>query len=95
MKGNGWLTRGPLGALQIEQEQIELCPAFTLSVKDTVGAGDAFFALSGVFTVAGAPIEIGTFMGNIGGALGANIVGNREHIEKVNALKFASTLLNV
>ena len=64
-------------------------------MKDTIGAGDAFFALAGIFTAAGAPAEIGTFMGNIGGALGANIVGNREHIEKVNALKFASTLLNV
>ncbi|MCI9401935.1 MAG: adenylyltransferase/cytidyltransferase family protein [Lachnospiraceae bacterium] len=96
----GWLTRGPLGAIQInknneEEYSTQECPAFTLSVKDTIGAGDAFFALSGIFTAAGAPVEIGTFMGNIGGALGANIVGNKEHVEKVNALKFASTLLNI
>lgn len=95
LKGNGWLTRGSLGAWQIEQGKIEKCPAFTLSVKDTIGAGDAFFSLAGIFAAAGAPVEIGTFMGNIGGALGANIVGNREAVEKVNALKFASTLLNV
>ena len=84
-----------MGAFGIEKESIEECPAFTLSVKDTVGAGDAFFALAGVFTAAGAPHEIGTFMGNVGGALGANIVGNKEAVEKVNALKFASTLLNI
>lgn len=95
MSGKGWLTRGALGALQIDDGNIESCPAFTLSVKDTIGAGDAFFALAGIFTAAGAPTEIGTFMGNIGGAIGANIVANKESVEKVNALKFASTLLNV
>lgn len=93
--GSGWLTRGSLGAMQIEDGTVTECPAFTLSVKDTVGAGDAFLALAGIYTAAGAPTEVGTFMGNIGGALGANIVGNRERVEKVNALKFAGTLLNI
>lgn len=93
--GNGWLTRGSLGAYGIDDGKIHECPAFTLTVKDTVGAGDAFFSLAGIFTAAGAPMELGTFVGNIGGALGANIVGNRESVEKVNALKFASTLLNI
>lgn len=93
--GNGWLTRGSKGAYEIDQGEIRECPAFTLTVKDTVGAGDAFFALSGAFAAVGAPMEVGTLMGNIGGALGANIVGNKEAVEKVNALKFASTLLNI
>lgn len=93
--GNGWLTRGSQGAYGIDQGKIHECPAFTLTVKDTVGAGDAFFSLAGIFAAAGAPVEIGTFMGNVGGALAANIVGNRESVEKVNALKFASTLLNI
>ena len=95
LNGIGWLTRGALGAMQTDHGDVQECPAFTLSVKDTIGAGDAFFALAGIFAAAGAPAKVGTFMGNIGGALGANIVGNREHVEKVNALKFASTLLNV
>lgn len=93
--GNGWLTRGSQGAYGIDEGRVHECPAFTLTVKDTVGAGDAFFSLAGIFVAAGAPMEVGTFMGNIGGALGANIVGNRESVEKVNALKFASTLLNI
>lgn len=95
LKGNGWLTRGSAGAYGIDHGSINECPAFTLSVKDTVGAGDAFFSLASAFTAVGAPLEVGTFMGNIGGALGANIVGNKEAVEKINALKFASTLLNV
>lgn len=95
LSGNGWLTRGSKGAYGVDDGSVHECPAFTLTVKDTVGAGDAFFSLAGIFTAAGAPVEVGTFMGNVGGALGANIVGNKEAVEKVNALKFASTLLNV
>ena len=93
--GNGWLTRGAAGAYQIERGMISECPAFTLNVKDTIGAGDAFYALACLFVAAGAPTEIGTLMGNIGGALGANIVGNKYSIEKINAMKYASTILNV
>ena len=93
--GRGWLTRGSLGAHGVEGEEICTCPAFTLTVKDTVGAGDAFYAVAGVFSAVGAPVDIGTFMGNIGGALGTNIIGNKEAVEKVNVLKYASTLMNI
>lgn len=95
LHGNGWLTRGALGAYGIESGEIYECPAFTLTVKDTVGAGDAFLAVAGLFAALHAPVEIGTFVGNIAGALGANIVGNKEAVEKVNVLKYANTLLNV
>lgn len=92
---DGWLTRGAAGAYGIERQSIHECPAFTLSVKDTIGAGDAFYSIAGLYAAAGAPIELGTFMGNIAGALSANIVGNKEAVEKVNVLKYAGTLLNI
>ena len=95
LKGNGWLTRGAEGAYGIEGQKVHECPAFTLTVKDTVGAGDAFYSVAGLYAAAGAPTELGTFMGNIAGALGANIVGNKEAVEKVNVLKYAGTLLNI
>ncbi len=91
----GWLTQGSKGATSVENKILKMCPAFTLKVKDTIGAGDAFFALASLAVAAGAPIEVGTFIGNIAGALAANIVGNKESIEKVNVLKYASTLLNM
>ena len=78
-----------------QDKDMYTCPAFTLTVKDTVGAGDAFYSVAGLYAAAGAPIELGTFMGNIAGALGANIVGNKEAVEKVNVLKYAGTLLNI
>lgn len=61
------------------------CPAFTLKVKDTIGARDAFFALASL-TAVGASMKVCTFKRNIAGALASNIVGNREAIEKVNFL---------
>ena len=91
----GWLTQGSQGATSVNNGHLKTCPAFTLKVKDTIGAGDAFFALASLAVAAGASMEMGTFMGNIAGALAANIVGNKESIEKVNVLKYASTLLNV
>jgi rfaE bifunctional protein nucleotidyltransferase chain/domain len=95
LQGNGWLTRGSKGAYGICGRELHECPAFTLNVKDTIGAGDAFLAVAGIFAAAGAPVEVGTFAGNIGGALGANIVGNKDAVEKVNVLKYASTLMNI
>lgn len=95
LKSKGWLTRGSRGAVSVENGILNICPAFTLKVKDTIGAGDAFFALASAIAATGAPMNIGTFIGNIAGALAANIVGNKEPIQKVNVLKYASTLLNI
>ena len=94
-QSNGWLTTGSKGAVLAVMNQLKSCPAFTLTVKDTIGAGDAFFALASMMAAVGAPLEAGTFIGNIAGALAANIVGNKEAVEKVNVLKYANTLLNV
>ena len=91
----GWLTMGSKGAISVQNGELEECPAFTLKVKDTIGAGDAFFALAALITAGGAPMEVGTFAGNIAGALAANIVGNQEAVDKVNVLKYANTLLNI
>lgn len=92
---NGWLTKGSKGANFINDGSIGSCPAFILEAMDTIGAGDAFFALAGMSVAAGAPIDMATFLGNIGGALATKIIGNKEHLEKVNVVKYASTLLNI
>lgn len=91
----GWLTRGSAGAWSYDGNNIVECPAFTLTVKDTIGAGDAFYSVAGVFSASGAPADLSMVMGNIAGALGANIVGNKSAVEKVNVLKYAGTLMNV
>lgn len=94
-KSHGWLTQGSKGAVAVEDGCLVHCPAFVLKVKDTIGAGDAFFAVASLFAAAEASMEVGTFLGNIAGALAVNIVGNKESVERVNVLKYADTLLNI
>lgn len=97
LKGQmGWLTQGSRGSLGISaSRELYRNPALTLKVQDTVGAGDAFFALASMAACSGEPVEVGSFLGNIAGGLAANIVGNARPVTKVEVLKFATTLLNV
>lgn len=90
----GWLTLGSLGSVSIDQNfNMARTPAFTLNVQDTVGAGDAFFALASICACAGVDIEVGSFLGNVAGALAANVLGNSRPVSKPDVLKYASTLL--
>ncbi len=90
-----YLTRGSRGAVCLFETGKMACPAFSLSVKDTVGAGDAFFSVGGACAAVEASPELGLFVGNIAGALESNIIGNKEAVDKVNVLKYAATLFNV
>lgn len=90
----GFLTLGSLGSVAMDQSlQPVKIPALTLTVQDTVGAGDAFYALACLAAKAEAPVEISSFVGNIAGALAANILGNSQAVEKGTLLKFATTLM--
>lgn len=95
LKADGWLTKGAKGAEGISENNLYTCPALTLQVIDTIGAGDAFFSLASIVKKAGATIELATFLGNVAGALAANIIGNKQGIEKVNVMKYISTLMNI
>ena len=93
LHSNGCLTCGSKGAIMIDDGKTNECPAFTLDVIDTIGAGDAFFALSGLAVVSNAPMNLTTFFGNVAGALAANIVGNSKPISKSDVMKFIETLM--
>lgn len=68
-------------------------PAFTKTVVDTVGAGDAFLAISSPLVAAGGEMEQIGFIGNAVGAMKVGIVGHRASIEKVPLVKFLTTLM--
>ena len=91
----GWVTMGAVGALgQHGGEQAQI-PAVTLHVKDTVGAGDAFYALAALCAAKETPIDLATLLANIAGAIKTNLVGNSQSVAKVDLLKFLATVLNV
>ena len=68
-------------------------PAFTKQVVDTVGAGDAFFAVTAPLAAAGGGIDQLAFIGGAAGAIKVGIVGHRASVERVPLIKFVTTLL--
>ncbi len=83
---HGCVTRGP-------GEPLTHLPALTKTVVDTVGAGDAFFAVTAPLVAAGASLAGAGFIGNVVGALKVGIVGHRKSVEKPAVLKYLQTLL--
>lgn len=89
----GWLTLADSGSLGIGSNgELEATPAMTQKVKDTTGAGDAFFALASLSAHLGLPLKLGSFLGNLAEALAANVLGNEKPVEKARLLKFAKTI---
>ncbi|MEO5336604.1 MAG: PfkB family carbohydrate kinase [Magnetospirillum sp. WYHS-4] len=75
------------------EKTLSKAPAFTKTVVDTVGAGDAFFVLTAPLAAAGASMEQMTFVGNAVGAIKVGIVGHRRSVERIPLVKFMTTLL--
>ncbi len=88
------VTHGQNGCLSYEPGAgIHHVPAFTRQVVDTVGAGDAFFAVTAPLATGGVPMNLVGFVGNAVGALKVGIVGHRKSVEKVPLLKFITSML--
>ena len=89
------VTHGKQGcyAYQRDHNGVFHIPALTQQVVDTVGAGDAFLAVTAPMIAAGGAIELVGFIGNIAGAVKVGIVGHRNFVEKSVLQKYAATLL--
>ncbi len=88
------VTHGKNGCIGYEHKsQVAHVPAFTKTVVDTVGAGDAFFAVTAPLAAAGGKVDQLAFIGNAAGAIKVGIVGHRNSVEKISVLKFLTTLL--
>jgi rfaE bifunctional protein nucleotidyltransferase chain/domain len=87
------VTLGREGSMIHDGERLVKVPIVTGNVVDTVGAGDAFLALSAPLAHAGVPPEILLLLGNTAGAIAANIVGNNEKIAEGEFKKFLRVLL--
>ena len=88
------VTHGENGSVVYEPGKgVSRVPAFTRQVVDTVGAGDAFLAITAPIIASGVPMEIAGFIGNAVGALKVGIVGHRQSVGKVPLVKFLTALL--
>lgn len=72
------ITQGRRGSL-VSGKTI---PAFSARGLDTMGAGDAYLAVTAPLIAAGLDAEIAGFVGNVAGALKTEIIGHREHVTR-------------
>ena len=87
------VTRGPEGAIVRSREEIARVPAFSTEVVDTIGAGDAFLALTSPLAFLRAEPEVIGFVGNAVGTLAVKIIGNRDSVERAPLYRLITTLL--
>jgi rfaE bifunctional protein nucleotidyltransferase chain/domain len=88
------VTQGKYGCVTYERGgAVHTIPAVARRIVDTVGAGDAFFAVTSPLVAAGARMDIVGFVGNVVGALKVEIVGHRNSIDKASLIKGVTGLL--
>jgi rfaE bifunctional protein nucleotidyltransferase chain/domain len=89
------VTQGRHGCITFErhQEAVHTLPAVAHKIVDTVGAGDAFLAVTSPLVACGTPMNLVGFIGNVVGALQVEIVGHRHSVEKAALVKGVTGLL--
>ncbi len=88
------VTRGHEGSMVRDADgEVVTIPSFTREVVDTVGAGDAFLAVTAPCASLDCGPDLLGFVGNAVGALAVRIVGNKESVEPTELYKFITTLL--
>ncbi len=89
------VTQGRHGCITFERDQLAVhtIPAVARKIVDTVGAGDAFLAITSPLVAAGTPMNLVGFVGNVVGALKVEIVGHRRAVDKVALIKDLTGLL--
>lgn len=87
------MTLGPAGALYKRNAVSYKAPAFSDKIVDTIGAGDAYFAITSLLVRAGAPVELVPFVGNMFAGLKTKIIGNKFSVTKAQLFKALEAIL--
>jgi rfaE bifunctional protein nucleotidyltransferase chain/domain len=89
------VTRGSKGTITYSPESGHFdMPALSDKVVDTVGAGDAYLAVTALCAVDGFPIDLLAFVGNVVGSQAVQIVGNRKAIDPISVFKSVNAILH-
>ncbi len=86
------LTLGSNGSCLIDGDHY-CAPAFTDTVIDATGAGDAFFALSSCLVKTGCHPIVTLFLSNVFAGLKTKIIGNKHAVSRASLLKAVSSIL--
>ena len=87
------ITLGSTGSAYFDKKKIKyFCPGFFKEVIDTVGAGDAYFALTTLLFYHKAPSFLIPYLGNCFAGLKTRILGNKEPVTQESFRKFINYL---
>lgn len=81
------LTLGKDGSRYYADKKTKNLPAFSNYVVDSVGAGDAYFAISTIFYFITKNLDFSNLIGSISAALATKYQGNQSYIDKDILLK--------
>ena len=87
------VTQGKYGCTYVNNSILTKTPAVIDIVKDTVGAGDALFAVASLLALQNVDGELLTFLANCAGGYAANVMGNKESIDKEKLMNFVKETL--
>jgi len=88
------VTRGHHGSLTHSRgEQPVVVPVLSRQVIDTIGAGDAYLAITAPCVRMGYAADLVGFIGNAVGALAVRIVGNEASVEPEELFDFINVLM--
>lgn len=89
------VTRGRYGCAVVEDEDTDTAwvPPLAVGGLDTIGAGDAFLAVSAPLVAAGLELEAAAFVGNIAGAIKVGILGHQRHVTRAEIMRTIDELL--
>ncbi len=88
------VTRGMKGCMLTDRQgSLFQVPGFSQNVVDRVGAGDAFFVMTSLFSFLDAPGELLGFVGNVVGSMAVSVMGNKKSINKPSVMEYIHQLL--
>ncbi len=86
------LTTGKKGCIFFDWGKKYSSPILTDKSVDTIGAGDAIFAIASLLVYSGINDERIPFIANCAGGIDVNILGNKEFVNKSKLLNFIKNL---
>ena|SRR3989338_7319982 len=88
------VTQGKYGSIFFNGGKMYEAPILIDTVIDTVGAGDAVFAIGTLLAYLKVDNELIPFIANCAGGIKANIMGNRESVTKEKLISFIESILH-
>lgn len=87
------ITLGKAGMIYYDNGNFYTSPSFTKEPLDTIGSGDAVFALTSLLAYKNVEPNFLPFLGNCIGGLATRIMGNRRAVSQIELKKFISYIL--